>query len=212
MDKTKIDKVKEFFNKLLTPEQKEAFKNEFGEITPIAPVAQATDPNAAPTTEPQAGTAKLKDGTVIEYDNLAEGGIVMVVGTDGTKLPAPVGDWELEDGTIITIAEGGKIVTVKAATPVTPEVPPAPTAQSSNDSTAKLVEALRGIMDAKFSEANKKIESLEAENKSLKESFSKQVDSLNVVSAFFNAIQETETTKETPIIKSSKKQNPLNYL
>ena len=211
MDKSNIGKVKEFFNKLLTPEQKEAFKKEFGEITPITPVVQAETPMTpeAPAT-PTAGTAKLKDGTVVEYDNLAEGGILMVVGPDGTKLPAPVGEHYLEDGTEIVVTDGGKIVSVKKV-----EVPtstPEPVAQNSNDAASKLIDALKGLMESKFAEQAKEIEALKDENKSLKESFSKYSENLNTVSEFFNAIMETPTKNEVPVIKTSKKQTPLTYL
>jgi len=208
MDNNKVNKVKKFFNELLTPEQKEAFKQEFGEM-PIAPVAQAADPaTEAPATT--SGTAKLKDGTVIEYDKLAEGGVVLVVAADGNKLPAPIGDWELEDGTIITISEGGIITSVKA--PSTTEEAPTATTQSV-DPTSKLVEALKGIMNAKFAEQAKEIESLKAENIALKAEFAKQVNAVNTVSEFFNAITNVPTKSEpTQINKSSKKQNPLTYL
>ena len=207
MDKTKIEKVKEFFGKLLTPEQKEAFKKEFGDIT--APTTLETTPPATAT----AGTAKLKDGTVIEYDNLGEGGTVLAVGTDGTKLPAPAGEWELEDGTKIVIAEGGKIVSVTAPAATQTQTTPAPTAQNSNDAASKLIDALKGIMENKFAEQAKKIEALETENKTLKETFSKQTETLTTVVAFFNAIGETPTTETATVTeKKSKKQNPLNYL
>lgn len=207
MDKTKIEKAKEFFMKLLTPEQKEALKKEFGEMPVIPVVAEQTPPATPPATP---GTAKLKDGTVIEYDNLAEGGMVLAVGADGTKLPAPAGEWELEDGTKITIADGGKIVKVEAVVPTAPATP-TPTAQNSNDAASKLVEALKGIMEAKFAEQAKEITALKDENKALKEQFSKQTESLNTVSEFFNSLIDTPT-KTTEQAKPSKQLKSLNYL
>ena len=201
-------KVTEFFNKFLTPEAKAKFKEEFGDI-PALTVTPTT-----PATPAAMTTAKLKDGTVIKYDTptLIEGTTtITVVGQDGTELPAPSGDWELEDGTMVTIAEGGKLVKV-----VAPAAAPAePVVQSATpDAATKLVEALKTLMEGRFAEQAKLIESLTEENKTLKAEFSKQTEVINTVSAFFNAIGETPTGTPvvTEISKSSRKQKPLTYL
>ena len=75
-------------------------------------------------TEVKFETAKLKDGTIIEYENLEVGTIVYVVtpakeatedseATEKTTTPAPEGSHELEDGTIVTVDAEGKITEVK---------------------------------------------------------------------------------------------------
>lgn len=53
--------------------------------------------------------AKLKDGTVVTYDVLKVGGIVMI-----GDVPAPVGEHTLEDGTKIVLADNGVIVEIIA--------------------------------------------------------------------------------------------------
>lgn len=60
--------------------------------------------------------AKLKDGTMISYegDTPATGQNVYVVDATGAEVPAPDGQHELEDGTIIS-TEKGVIIDVKAA-------------------------------------------------------------------------------------------------
>ncbi|WP_343668725.1 hypothetical protein [Chitinophaga sp.] len=60
-------------------------------------------------------SGKLSDGTMIEYSKLEAGGDISVVGADGTKTPAPVGNYELEDGRIVVVSEAGKIAEVKDA-------------------------------------------------------------------------------------------------
>lgn len=54
----------------------------------------------------------LSDGTIVKFDKLEVGGIVSVVTEEG-EVPAPVGEHELEDGTVIVIAEAGIISEVK---------------------------------------------------------------------------------------------------
>jgi len=52
--------------------------------------------------------AKLKDGTIVEVTDLAIGGIVTISGA-----PAPVGEHELEDGTMIVLGDNGVIMEIK---------------------------------------------------------------------------------------------------
>ena len=55
----------------------------------------------------------LADGTIVKFDKLEVGGVISIV-TDEGEVPAPVGEHELEDGTIIVIVEAGIIAEVKA--------------------------------------------------------------------------------------------------
>lgn len=86
-------------------------RDKFNELMqPVAPVEPA---------KPK--TAKLMDGTEVEISEYAPGGVVTIAGA-----PAPAGDHTLEDGTTITLAEGGVITEIEApeaapATPVTPD-------------------------------------------------------------------------------------------
>lgn len=65
-------------------------------------------------TEQTFESGKLADGTVIQYTALEPGADIFVLGPDGSQQPAPAGELELEDGTIIVIAEPGKIAEVMA--------------------------------------------------------------------------------------------------
>lgn len=60
-------------------------------------------------------SGKLSDGTLIEYSKLEAGGDITIIAADGTKSPAPVGNYELEDGRIVVVSEAGKIAEVKDA-------------------------------------------------------------------------------------------------
>lgn len=74
----------------------------FNADVPPPPAAPAPAPVAA-----EAVKAKLKDGTEISVSELVAGGVVMI-----GDAPAPVGEHELEDGTKITVGEGGVITAV----------------------------------------------------------------------------------------------------
>jgi hypothetical protein len=54
----------------------------------------------------------LADGTIVKFDKLEAGGMISVVTPDG-EVPAPVGEHELEDGTMVIVTEAGKIAEVK---------------------------------------------------------------------------------------------------
>jgi hypothetical protein len=54
----------------------------------------------------------LADGTIVKFDKLEVGGLISVVTEEG-EIPAPVGEHELEDGTIVIVADPGVIAEVK---------------------------------------------------------------------------------------------------
>ena len=54
--------------------------------------------------------AKLADGTIVVSDTAFEAGAnVMILAEDGSTLPLPVGEYELEDGTAFSVEEEGVI-------------------------------------------------------------------------------------------------------
>ena len=59
-------------------------------------------------------TMKLKDGvTILEADSFEAGQPVFIVAENGDKVPAPIGEHELEDGRILVITEEGMIAEIK---------------------------------------------------------------------------------------------------
>jgi hypothetical protein len=59
-------------------------------------------------------TMMLKDGvTVLEAESFEAGQPVMIVAENGDKVPAPIGEHELEDGRILVITEEGIIAEIK---------------------------------------------------------------------------------------------------
>ena len=90
-----LEKVRLTFNELVNPKQ----------INAAAP-----DASTAPAA-PMMTDYKTKDGATLSIDKLEVGGVVMVDGN-----PANPGEYTLEDGTMITVADNGVIAEVAAAT------------------------------------------------------------------------------------------------
>ena len=56
---------------------------------------------------------KLADGTIIVSDTAFEAGAnVMILAEDGTTMPLPVGEYEMEDGTAFSVTEEGVIAEI----------------------------------------------------------------------------------------------------
>jgi hypothetical protein len=86
--------------------------------------APASGEQAPATGETEQLKATLVDGTEVYVDKLEEGGLVQIM-VEGQLKPAPVGEHELSDGTVIELDQSGLIVkitpkAVQEAAPVAP--------------------------------------------------------------------------------------------
>ena len=130
--------------------------------------------NAEPTTEQTFIDAKLVDGTIVRYESLEVGLPLMVIDEAGNELPAPDGEHELEDGTMLTV-EGGIITEVATKEEEAPEVEEAPIEQpmAAVETVSKEdFETLKSEVDnlkTRFEEFTKTNETLTADNVALKE-------------------------------------------
>ncbi len=57
---------------------------------------------------------KLDNGTVISADEFAEGQPVFIV-TEDERIPMPVGEYQMEDGSMLVVEEEGVIAAIKSA-------------------------------------------------------------------------------------------------
>jgi hypothetical protein len=112
------------------------------------------------TSEPEAPVAELafetydlKDGSKIDLSGLEIGAEAMLVDESGNTSPAPDGEHELVDGTMITIV-GGKVEGIE-------------TPQAEAEPIEEVEEEIPMESD-KFEEVNVSISSLQAENEALK--------------------------------------------
>jgi hypothetical protein len=67
----------------------------------------------APVVEVEMAEKKTIDGTAIfDSENFAIGEAVFLIAEDGTQIPVPMGEYQLEDGTSIVVDDSGIIVEV----------------------------------------------------------------------------------------------------
>jgi predicted DNA-binding antitoxin AbrB/MazE fold protein len=74
----------------------------------------ADEAGNAPEVVTEFAEGVLTDGTIVKFDKLEVGGIISVVTEEG-EVPAPVGEHELEDGTVVIVTEPGVIAEIKMA-------------------------------------------------------------------------------------------------
>lgn len=107
--------------------------------------------------------AVLKDGTIVRYEGeLAEGVAIMVVTPEG-EMPAPDGEHELEDGTIISTSEG-------KVTAITPAEPSVEVEVEAGDYKKEM-----GVAMSKIDDLTQKIAALEKANEAQKSQISQLV-------------------------------------
>lgn len=107
-------------------------------------------------------TMMLKDGvTILEAESFEDEQAVFIVTENGDKVPAPVGEHELEDGKILVITQEGIIAEIKDAMveEVAPDAVPAE-AEAVEMSTEEMIKAIVTNMSV---EVSKQIEAIRTE-------------------------------------------------
>ena len=117
-------------------------------------VVEATEEASAPVTELNFETYDLKDGSKIDLSGLEIGADAMLVDETGNSAPAPNGEYELADGTMISVMDG-KVEGVETPQAESPAVEEEGGVEMPMESD-------------KFEEMNGSISSLQAENEALK--------------------------------------------
>jgi hypothetical protein len=156
----------------------------------------------------------LADGvTVIEADSFEAGVEVFIVTADG-NVPLPVGEYELENGQILVVAEEGIIAEIKDV-PEEAEMPEAPAEEVPTEASAdavvpsnpkKTIESI--IKETLFSE----VEKLKSENDELKaelESLKVQM-SAEPAAKPFSYNPENEVQSDVMKIGSNKAPNAID--
>jgi hypothetical protein len=115
---------------------------------------------------------KLVDGTMVSYD--LETSEIYVIGEDGEKVPAPVGEHQLESGEIVIVTEAGKIAEVKSGDAPKLEIEieaaevPAEEEPKKDEAMAKFEEVLGGL-EKKVEELTAKVKAMEDKAEDVKE-------------------------------------------
>lgn len=111
------------------------------------------------TVEVEMAQMKLKDGvTILEAESFEAGQAVFIVAENGDKVPAPIGEHELEDGKILVITEEGIIAEIKDAMVEEVETPEAEVEVEM--STEEMIKAIVTNMSV---EVSKQIEAIRTE-------------------------------------------------
>lgn len=99
---------------------KAAFEAAGAEFAPNMPAQDVPAPaDAAPVADMPVGSAKvydLKSGGKITVEKMEIGGKVTIADANGTESPAPAGEYELADGTSISVDDMGAIAEISTAT------------------------------------------------------------------------------------------------
>lgn len=150
-------------------------------------VVTADVPAPSEETKMSFETYDLKDGSKIELTALEIGADAMLADESGNTAPCPDGEYELADGTNVTVTEGkvSGIETAQAEEPASEEpadTMPAPAA-----------------MEEQFSAIDSQIEVLKAENDGLKAELSKMEGKFN--QAFAELIAVVEGLSKLPSVE-----------
>jgi len=196
--KTIQEKLRVNFNALLTAEEKQALKDYHTKMEADAAA------EAAKAAAPQFKEAKTKDGVIVKYEGELKEGTPLTVMVEGVAAPAPDGEHELQDGTIVTVA-GGLVTGIKKK-----EVEPMPGEAEMN----KMVEA-------KFSAQKTELEKLfetkfAAEKQGLidevKELKKVQLSTLNVLDKILNMPVDTISIEEGKVQKKYEEMTPAEQV
>lgn len=120
-------------------------------------------------------TMKLDDNiTVIEAESFEAGNEVVVVTEDEQKIPLPVGNYNLEDGRVLVVAEEGIIAEVKEKEEEAPEVEvevevPAEEAPMEEEMSTEPTQTIKKTIESVVKETFfAEMEALKKENEELK--------------------------------------------
>ena len=137
------------------------------------------------------GGYTLKDGTEVYIDKLEVGGVVTI--EQETMAPAPAGEHELADGTVIVVGEGGVISEIKPAP--APEMAPEAAPVEAAVLPAQNFDEKFAAYDAKFS-------ALEEENTNLKAAFVKADEAIKGLFELVEKLVKEPTTEPSEPVKN----------
>lgn len=168
--------------------------------------SEAEQVEVVETVEVAMATMMLKDGvTILEAESFEAGQSVMIIAENGDKVPAPIGEHELEDGRVLVITEEGKIAEIKDAMVEEVETPDADVEVEVEMSTEEMIKAIVTNMSV---EVSKQIEAIRTElSAQISEVKTTQVE----VKASTKAKPEVAETS-TKNVKLTRSQKILNNL
>ena len=156
---------------------------------------------------------KLDNGTVISADEFAEGQPVFIV-TEDERIAMPVGEYQMEDGSILVVEEDGMIAAIKSGE--AEEVVEEEVVEEEMSETAapkKVVES--NVVETHFSDEQKNelVEAILSSVAPLIEEWQNKVNELEAKLSSEEEVVEqklSKTFKHTPEVKGEQKKTKLN--
>ena len=158
---------------------------------------------------------KLDNGTVISADEFAEGQPVFIV-TEDERIAMPVGEYQMEDGSVLVVEEEGMIAAIKSGEEEAPEVVEEEVVEEEMSDTAapkKFVES--NVVETHFSDEQKNelVEAILSSVTPLIEELQNKVNELEAKLSSEEEVVEqklSKTFKHTPEVKGEQKKTKLN--
>lgn len=181
----------------------EKLKLTFNELVKNADVSAPTTPSAIPPVMPEMNATikvKTKDGVEMEVTELQIGAIATIQG-----IPAPLGEYELEDGTIVVIGDNGAIMDIKM---VDGSMPP-----MTEDMGAKF-SAFENTTNEKFASYENKFADYETKFASYEIKLNKATQVIEGLLNLTQTLCDTPTGTPDASVKSSsnfKEEKPISY-
>ena len=163
---------------------------------------------------------KLDNGTVISADEFAEGQPVFIV-TEDERIAMPVGEYQMEDGSVLVVEEEGMIAAIKSGEEEAPEEAPEEVVEeevveeemSEAAAPKKVVES--NVVETHFSDEQKNelVEAILSSVAPLIEELQIKVNELEAKLSSEEEVVEqklSKTFKHTPEVKGEQKKTKLN--
>lgn len=157
---------------------------------------------------------KLDNGTVISADEFAEGQPVFIV-TEDERIAMPVGEYQMEDGSVLVVEEEGMIAAIKSGEEEAPEVVEEEVVEEEMSGTAapkKVVES--NVVETHFSDEQKNelVEAILSSVTPLIEELQNKVNELEAKLSSEEVVEQklSKTFKHTPEVKGEQKKTRLN--
>ena len=157
---------------------------------------------------------KLDNGTVISADEFAEGQPVFIV-TEDERIAMPVGEYQMEDGSVLVVEEEGMIAAIKSGEEEAPEAVEEEVVEEEMSGTAapkKVVES--NVVETHFSDEQKNelVEAILSSVTPLIEELQNKVNELEAKLSSEEVVEQklSKTFKHTPEVKGEQKKTKLN--
>ena len=156
---------------------------------------------------------KLDNGTVISADEFAEGQPVFIV-TEDERIAMPVGEYQMEDGSILVVEEDGMIAAIKSGE--AEEVVEEEVVEEEMSGTAAPKKVVKSnVVETHFSDEQKNelVEAILSSVTPLIEELQNKVNELEAKLSSEEEVVEqklSKTFKHTPEVKGEQKKTKLN--